>query len=60
MVKLLYSLFLSDEITIFPIHVRVFVMDKEKVVVVSLIEVGLKLFLNRLSALDFGHTHELR
>ena len=59
-VEILDGFFLRREIAVFAVHVGVFVMDEEIVVVVVFGEVALELFGDGLRAFDFGHADELR
>src|SRR5690242_8714842 len=58
-VELLNRLFLRGEVTVFTIHVRVFVMNEEEVVVLVFAEVTLELFGNALRSFELGHPDQL-
>ena len=59
-VEVLDRLLLPLEIAVFAVHVCVFVMDEEEVVVLVLGEVTLELLVDGLWAFKLPHAHQLR
>ena len=59
-IKILNGFALSGKIPVLAIHVCVFIMNEEIIVVIIFAQISLHLLADRLRPFQFGHPHQLR